>query len=220
MNNKYKLFLGIGIAASIFLSTTSITNAAERTVIGKAWNAKERFMIRARAINVMPDENSTTTIGGEVTVKNQVVPELDFSYFFTDNIAAELIAGVTPHDMGAKNTALGNLNLGDVWLLPPTLTLQYHFNPSGNIRPYTGAGIGYVHYFNVDSGSFNSIEYKDGISYALQAGVDMAINEHWAVNADVKKLFHNTHANINHGTATADVDLDPWIMGVGIAYRF
>lgn len=219
MNRTSKILLGAGVAASLLLSAAS-ANAAGRTVSGKSWDAKERFLLRARAIDVVPDESSTVSIGGKVKAGNQVVPELDVTYFFTDNIGAELIAAVTPHEMGAVWTGLGDIDLGEVWLLPPTLNLQYHFNPYGSIRPYAGAGLSYIHYFNVDSAGFNSIEYKDGIGYSLQAGTDIAIDEHWAINADVKKIFHNTHVNINSGTATANVDLDPWIFGVGIAYRF
>lgn len=216
-----KIALSTTVLTSIMLSAASPAIAeGNRTVEGKSWDAKERFMIRARAIGVIPDESSTTSIGGKVTVDDQVVPELDFTYFFTDHIAAELIAAVTPHDMGAKNTGLGNLDLGDVWLLPPTLTAQYHFNPYGDIRPYVGAGLSYIHYFNVDSAGFNSIKYDDGFGYALQAGVDIAIDNHWAINADVKKIYHNVDAKINGGAVTADVDLDPWIVGVGLAYRF
>lgn len=220
MMNSKKIVVGVAVAASVLLSVISSANAAGRSVAGKSWDAKERFLIRARAIGVVPDESSSTSIGGEITVADQIVPEVDFSYFFTDNIAAELVAAVTPHDMGAVGTTLGDLDLGDVWLLPPTLTLQYHFNPAGNIRPYAGAGVTYVHYFNVDSAGFNDIDYDDGFGVALQAGVDIGIDDHWAFNADVKKIFHQVDASVNHGAVTADVDLDPWVIGVGIAYRF
>ncbi len=217
MNNVIKIMSSVSMGAILLSSSAS---AADRTVLGKTWDAKERFMIRARAIGVVPDEDSKTTIGGRATVKDSVVPELDFTYFFTDHIGAELIAGVTPHKVGAVNTSLGNLDLGEVWLLPPTLTVQYHFNPYGDIRPYAGAGLGYIHNFNTDSAGFNSIKYKDGVGYALQVGMDIAVSEHWALNIDVKKIYHDTQANINAGAVTADVRLDPWIFGVGIAYRF
>lgn len=220
MSSYKKIFLSASSAIAMVVATMGSANSAPRSVEGKGWDAKERFMIRARAINVVPAEDSYSTINGKIKVDNQVVPELDFSYFFSDHIAAELIAAVTPHELTAVGTALGDLDLGDVWLLPPTLTLQYHFNPYGDIRPYAGAGLGYIHYFNVDKAGFNSIKYDDGISYVLQAGVDVGINEHWAVNLDVKKLYHEVDASINYGAVRGSVDLDPWIFGAGIAYRF
>jgi outer membrane protein len=92
--------------------------------------------------------------------------------------------------------------------------------PDAEVRPYAGAGLGYVIYYNEDPGQVNDISYENGISYALQAGVDIALDDHWAVNADIKKLYHNTDVSINGGAITADVDLDPWIFGVGLGYRF
>ncbi|MGE0754330.1 MAG: OmpW family protein [Alphaproteobacteria bacterium] len=180
---------------------------------------ESRWIIRARAISVTPDEDSTVTglaAGTKAEADYGVAPELDFTYFFTDHIASELILATTRHDM-STNTGV---DLGHVWVLPPTLTLQYHFNPKGQFRPYAGAGLGYIFYYGEDKGGVSSIKYKDGISYALQAGMDFGIDEHWAINADVKKLFHNTDVKINGGNIRADVDLDPWVFGVGIAYRF
>lgn len=189
----------------------------------KSFDDPSRWLMRFRAIQVNPDTKSTVdVIGGEVTASTQIVPELDFTYFFTDHIAAELILAVTPHDMGARDTLLGNVDLGDVWLLPPTLNLQYHFNPKGKIRPYAGAGINYTIFFGEDSGDVDTIEYDDGFGFSLQAGMDYEINEKWAFNIDVKKIYLNTDVTLVNGgvPVDADVDLDPWIVGVGLAYRF
>lgn len=180
----------------------------------------DRWLLRARAIAVSPDESSSTTIGGHATADTSYAPELDVSYFFTPHIAMELIAATTNHDIGAKNTALGNLDLGDVWVLPPTITLQYHFNPEGDLRPYVGAGVNYMYFYGADRGDASAIQYENGFGTALQAGIDIGINEHWAVNFDVKKLWNNVDVKVNNGAAYADVDLDPWVIGAGLAYRF
>lgn len=205
------------LCVSMCLSAPSF---ATESVEGKSWDAKERFMIRARIIDVVPDEDSTTNIGGEIDADFGITPELDFTYFFTDHIAAELIAATSKHDVKAEGTSLGNIDLGDVWALPPTLTAQYHFNPYGQYRPYVGAGLGYIIWYNEDSGAAANIDYDNGIAYALQAGMDIGIDENWAFNVDAKKLFHNVDATVNNGAVTADVDLDPWVFGVGLAYRF
>ncbi len=162
-------------------------------------------------------------IGGDVDIDEQYVPELDFTYFFTPHVAAELILATTPHDVTAINTSLGQVDLGDVWLLPPTLNLQYHFLPHNDgFRPYVGAGINYTHFYNEDSGAVDSIEYDDSFGYSLQAGFDYGLNENWARNFDLKKVMINTDVTIRSGGSTinADVDIDPWILGVGVAYRF
>ena len=208
------------IGAALMAAMISTPAKAVDSVEGKAWDAKERFMIRARVISVTPDEDSSTSLPGtKVGAHHGYTPEVDFSYFFTDHIAAELIAATSKHDMKTVGTTA--LDLGEVWALPPTLTAQYHFNPFGQFRPYVGAGLGYIYWYGEDDygPGVTSVDYDGGISYALQAGMDVAIDDNWTFNADVKKLFHNVDARVN-GTVTADVDLDPWVFGVGFGYRF
>lgn len=200
--------------------TVALLVGASTLSVAAAADDKSPWLVRLRLIDVAPEESSTVSIGGEATASSRVMPELDISYFWTDNFATELILATTKHSMGATGTALGNLDLGHVWVLPPTFLLQYHFNPEGQFRPYIGAGINYTVFYSEDSGDVDSIEYDDGFGYALQAGIDVGINDNWAINADVKKLFLNTDASINGGGVTADVDLDPWVFGLGLAYRF
>ncbi len=181
-----------------------------------------KWMIRARALGVVPQEDSSISpIGGKASVDNSLVPEVDFTYFFTDNIAAEVIAGVTPHNVTAKGTSLGNVDVGDVWLLPPTMTLQYHFTDlAGGVKPYIGAGVNYTVFFNEDAGALSSVKYDNSFGGALQAGIDIPLQDNWYLNLDVKKVFIDTTAKFNGGAVRADVDIDPLLMGVGIGYRF
>lgn len=190
--------------------------------LSHAASAKAEFnphdwQVRLRGISVSPDEDSTTSNGGVITADSQVMPELDISYFFTDNISAELILATTKHNMGE---VAPNIDLGDVWVLPPTLTAQYHFNNESGFVPYVGAGINYTIFYNEDPGAAASIDYENGFGYALQVGADYKLDEHWMLNADVKKIFLNTDVSVNNGAVTADVDLDPWVIGLGIGYRF
>lgn len=177
------------------------------------------FMVRARVIGVMPDEDASTTIGGDVSVSNDVVPEVDFTYFITDNIALELIAATTKHDVSHS----AGIDLGEVSLLPPTLTLQYHFMPKERFSPYVGAGLNYTFFYDEDTAAgspVTSIDYDNALGYALQVGADYALSDNWYANIDVKKIFLSTDVSLNGGAITADVDIDPWIVGAGIGYRF
>jgi outer membrane protein len=182
------------------------------------------WQMRVRGISVMPDDESTTitTIGGNAEVDSAMVPEVDITYFIKENIAVEVIAAITPHDVKAVNTAVGNLNLGSVKLLPPTATLQYHFKPEDRIRPYVGAGINYTFFLDVDSGAVNDVDYENGFGFALQAGADYTIQDNWSVNLDVKKIFLSTDVKVYAlGTMVeTTVDIDPLIIGAGVTYRF
>ena len=184
------------------------------------------ILLRARVLDVAPDVGSSVSVvQGDVHASNNVVPEVDVSYFFTPNLSAELIAAVTYHTVKDVNSAAGNLPLGSVRLLPPTLTAQWHFLPQATINPYVGAGINYTFFYGVHGSSLPiiySTHYSDNVGAALQAGADIHLTGNWYANIDVKKLF--LHTDVTLGTAVgqvkAKVDLDPWLVGAGIAYKF
>ncbi|WP_340073734.1 OmpW/AlkL family protein [Leptobacterium sp. I13] len=184
-----------------------------------------KWQVRLRGIVVTPDETaSIETIGGDVNISTTFVPELDFTYFFTENWAVELILATTKHDVKAVSTAAGDIDLGDVWLLPPTLTGQYHFT-GGNFIPYLGAGINYTIFYGADEGPVaNDIDYDNSVGFALQGGFDYMLNEKWFLNIDIKKLFLQTDVTVNATTALgatvgADVDINPWIFGFGVGVK-
>lgn len=190
-----------------------------------ASNVDDPWLVRVRGLVVSPDESGTTVpLGGDVQIDTSVVPELDISYFFSENFAVEAIFAVTPHNVSLDTGAGADVDLGDVWLLPPTILAQYHFNPRGQFRPYVGAGINYTVFFNSDSGPvLDTVEYSDEFGWALQAGVDIPVGDgDWFANIDVKKLFLETDVLATTGglTVTSDVQIDPWIVGVGMGRRF
>jgi len=182
------------------------------------------ILVRARGIGVLPETTSSSisAIGGHVAASDTAVPELDGSYFFTDNIAVEAIAATTTHRVTARGTAAGNVDVGTVRLLPPTVTLQWHFLPHEAIDPYVGAGVNYTWFFDtsVPHTVVKQVSYDDGFGAALQIGVDYHLTGNWYANLDAKQLFLSTTANINGGAVRAKVDLDPTIIGAGIGYRF
>ena len=212
------LFTVLPAIAFALLCTTAITSpVVADTSASNPW-AGTKWLIRGRLIDVAPDE-SNGTVGGApapLTADNSIVPELDITYFFSDNIAAELILAVSPHDV-----KLGGTVISDVLLLPPTLTLQYH-HPMGAFKPYVGAGLNYTAVISSDpTAAIGGVDdWDNGFGFAVQAGFDYAINDKWSFNMDVKKLWLNVDATVTAGAILASVDLDPWIFGIGAGYRF
>ena len=148
------------------------------------------------------------------------MPELDITYFFTPNLAVELILGVTPHNVKGAG-ALAGARIGSAWLLPPTLTLQYHFTGLGAFKPYVGAGVNYTVFFDEKAkGGFNRFDLKNTFGVALQVGFDYMLDKHWGINVDVKKIFLEPKVRVNNGLVTGKVKIDPWIIGTGVTYRF
>ncbi len=217
------------LLAATFLAAVAglgpaLAQTTEEPPVGKQAGT---FMIRARAIGVIPlnSSSSISAIGGKVETSNAAAPELDFSYFLTDNVAVELIAATTKHTLYAKNSALapnGSVNVGSTWVLPPTLLLQYHFMPKERFSPYIGAGLNVSFFYSSSpsGGAINQLAMKNNVGAAIQAGFDYNISGHWFLNFDVKQIFVNTTASINGGAVKAKTALNPFVVGAGIGYRF
>ena len=172
------------------------------------------LIVRARAIAVTPDVSSTSVLSSiHSDLSTQVVPELDFTYMVTKNIGAELILGTSRHTLSSD---LGNL--GKVSVLPPTLTVQYHFAPEAKIRPYVGAGVNYTNFSSVNLPEGVSVK-KNSFGGALQLGFDYALDKNWSLNFDVKKVYLGTKVT-GAGLENAKFKVDPWLVGVGVGYRF
>lgn len=210
-----KLFLKLTLLSSVFLSTFS--GVAQAQEFDSIWD-KDRWQIRARVIGILADGDgmvNNTTLATDVD--NAYVPEVDITYFFTKNIAAELIAATAEHTISAGTNTLGN-----AWILPPTLTLQYHFQPDEKFSPYVGAGVNYSMFYGEDDNApFTKLDVDGGFGFAVQAGFDYWLNDNWGLNMDVKYVDLDVDVRVNNAALSADdVKLDPWIVGVGTSYRF
>ena len=212
------------------LMTVNFVNAQENeTKEESKSNEFKRWQVRLRAVGVAPDESAKIgIIGGDVAISNALIPELDFTYFFTEHFAAELILGTAKHDVKAINTAAGNVDLGSVWLLPPTLTAQYHFYTSDKkvFKPYIGAGVNYTLFYNVKSGDVAGVDYDNALGYAAQVGFDLMLDDTFFINLDVKRLFLSTDVTVDASNLApglsipAEVDINPWLIGVGVGMKF
>ena len=197
------ILLAVGLLGTIIATQPSARAEDESALKG--------LLIRGRMLAVIPQSSADISgIGGTTDISNAYVPELDLSWFFTKNIAVEAIAAITKHDVKATGTSIGSV------------LLQYHHPFANGFKPYVGAGVNYTVFFNEDApgGTVTNINYDNTFGWALQVGADYMLNEHWLVNVDLKKLFINTDVSINNGAIKADVDINPWIVGVGLGYRF
>lgn len=188
------------------------------------------WMLRLRALGVVTRNSGSvdTVAGSDLTTTDTVVPELDITYFFTRNIAAELILGTTKHSITGTGSIDG-LPVGSAWLLPPTLTFQYHFTDFGAFQPYVGAGVNYTVFYNQSAGNatVGGLTVSDSHLHnswggALQVGFDYMVDQHWGFNFDVKKLYlrPDWDGTINGAPFTGKVNLDPWLIGGGVTYKF
>lgn len=161
--------------------------------------------------------------GASARASNNLAALFSVGYFVTDAIALELGAGIPPTTaLDGRGTAAGLGNLGKVTYGPATLTATYHFKNFGAFQPYAGLGGAYAIIFDAKDGAVTNLSVKGAPAFVLQAGIDYAIDRHWAAFVDVKQLFLSVDASGNLGPTpvTAKVKLDPTVVFAGVAYRF
>jgi len=139
---------------------------------------------------------------------------------FTPNIAAELVLTYPQkHDLRSDGAKIGTLKH-----LPPSLLAQYHFTNMGAFKPYLGAGVNYTRFSNVNfapavEAALDPSIKKNSFGSALQIGFDYMLDKNWSINVDVKKVYIKTDVR-SAGTKVGTFKVDPWLLGVGVGYRF
>lgn len=180
--------------------------------------AEGPWMVRARAVHLDSANKDSTGLG--LSVNNKTLPEVDISYFFTPNIAAELILTYPQ-----KHTLYSNgAKIGSLKHLPPTLSLQYHFAPNATFRPYVGAGLNYTRFSSVNfdpavqTALAPSIK-KNSYGLSFQVGADIELSKNLFLNVDIKKAQIDTDV-YSKGNKAGTFKVDPLLVGVGLGMRF
>ena len=200
------------VATALALACAVVAPAAQ------AQNKDGNFVVRLRALHLDSANKDTTGLG--LSINNKTFPELDISYFFAPNFAAELILTYPQKQrLSSNGTEIGTLKH-----LPPTLTLQYHFSPNATVRPYIGAGVNYT--------NFSSVEFAPAVEAALhptikrnswglagQIGADIEIAKNTYLNLDVKKVSLGTTV-YSSGTSVGKFKVNPTLASVGLGWRF
>lgn len=179
-----------------------------------AQQAEGPWMVRARAVHLQSANGDTTTLG--LSINDKVIPEVDISYFFTRNIAAELVLTV-PQKHTLNSRTVGG-DIGTLKHLPPTLLLQYHFDAPG-YKPYVGAGLNYTRFSSVKLTVAGADIERSSVGGALQVGVDIPLARNLYLNLDLKKVYIETDVYLS-GAKQGTFKVDPLLVGVGLGWRF
>jgi outer membrane protein len=175
------------------------------------------WIVRGRALHLDSANKDSTGLG--LSVNNKTFPELDITYFFNKNWAAELVLTYPQkHDIRSNGA-----NIGSLKHLPPTLSLQYHLD-AGGWRPYVGVGVNATLFSSnkfvpaVQTALNPSIGGSSfGLAYGL--GFDVPVGGGWLFNVDVKKVKIGTDIKSN-GTKVGEFKVDPTLLSIGFGKRF
>ena len=208
------------------------------------------ILVRVGAATVFTNTDSTAVTGlpdgvnnATVDVNNNTQLGLTAAYMFTDNFGLELLAATPFSHSITGDDQLAGVDVGKTKHLPPTLSAQYYFGDKDSVfNPYIGVGVNYTIFFDeevnqnlidtvntlptiVGLGGVSSMDMSldDSFGLAAQVGMDVKIAENWYFNAALWYIDIGTTATLTTDLGTThevDVDLDPWVLNVAIAYKF
>jgi outer membrane protein W/outer membrane protein OmpA-like peptidoglycan-associated protein len=213
MSSRYLIPLAVAAA----LATPIAAHAQEGTYDPGKW------LVRVGLSQINPDNENLQIPGAFVVVDSDITPTATVEYMITPHIGTELlVAWPATHGIDLKGFAPNtDSRVGNVDVMPPTLSLNWHFNPNGVWRPYVGAGINYTLFSGEETrGALSGLDLSvdDSIGAAGQVGIDIG-QRNWIFNANVRYIDMSTDVELN-GSKLGTLDLNPMVYGLHVGYRF
>ncbi len=184
------------------------------------------WTVAAGAHYVDPKDDNGTLANGAfaVDVDGDVRPTLSGEYFVANNVGVELLAAIPFHHDLTLTDAAGNKVEGKTQHLPPTLSLQYHFdgyNLPMNVKPFVGVGVNYTTFFNekLYLGPKADLEIDDSVGVAGHIGLDIPFADTESFRIDARYMEIKPDVSLN-GTDIGSVDISPWVYGVAFVKSF
>jgi outer membrane protein len=222
------------IAAALTAATMLATPA-------QAGDAEGKLQVKVMATGVLPDGKIdkinlaapavAAALGStpDTQANDNWVPTLAVEYYMSKNISIETICCFTQHTVTGTGSINGANIANHVLILPATVTLKAHLD-AGAIKPYVGAGPAVFFYFDEKPGTVpqalgaTSLKMDNKLGFALQAGVDVPVNDSgMGISLDAKKYFMTATTHFYAGTTevlSTDHKLDPWVVSGGVYFRF
>lgn len=222
------------ILPSLLISAAALGMAAP----AQAGTSDGPFQVKLLGTAVLPDGGITSivtnTVGAPHTAQsratNSIVPTIAAEMFLTPNLSIETICCITPHDVRGEGPLNGAELVDNAIILPATVTLKYHADIGGGIKPYVGAGATHFFIFGEDVGAdaaalgVTSVNLSNEWGLVVQAGLDVPLNDNGlGLTIDAKRYFVDTTASFRAGNTVAlqtEHTLDPWVISAGLSFRF
>ncbi|MCL2791186.1 MAG: outer membrane beta-barrel protein [Desulfobulbus sp.] len=208
---KMKLLISALAFASLTLNIAGAAQADQAT--------DTKFVVKLGVADVMPKSNNGTLVGLDADVGSSARPSLTLEYMITPNIGVELLAA-WPFCNDVSLAGLGKV--GSVDVLPPTLSLQYHFLPEKTVSPFVGVGINYTFMFSEDAkGAIagSNLDVDNSWGFAAHVGVDFNFDKNWLMTVDARWIQMRNDVYLN-GNKIGKVDVNPIVLGIAVGYRF
>ena len=208
--------------------TLAIAALALGGTVGATQASASAFVVKVGVADVVPQSNTGSILGGAASldIGNSVRPSITGEFMITPNLGVELLAAWPfRNTIKATSPALGlkGDKVATVDVLPPTLSLQWHFLPDKTVSPFIGVGVNYTIMFDEDTNigplAGNNVDIDNSWGVAAHVGVDFNLEKNWLITADLRWIQMRNDVKLN-GAYAGTVDVNPWVWGLSVGYRF
>lgn len=170
---------------------------------------------------VNPTSDNGSLAGGtlDLDIDGDWKPSATAEYFIRDNMGIEILAA-WPFEHDISINGLGKV--GSTKHLPPTVSFQYHFNTSGKVSPFLGAGLNFTTFFSEKtSGSLTGSELKleNSLGLAAHAGLDISLSNKNALRIDARWIDIDSDVSLD-GVWLGTAHIDPMVYGAAWMHKF
>lgn len=163
---------------------------------------------------VAPKDDNGTLAGADATVSDNARPSITFEYFLRDNLGVEVL-GALPFK---HSVYLAGGYAGETKQLPPTVSLNYHFQTGGKFTPFVGLGVNYTKFFETSS-PLGDLKIDDSFGLAAHLGVDYAVSDKAALRLDLRYVDIDSDVTLD-GANIGKVEIDPLVTGISYVIKF
>ncbi|MGM8884374.1 OmpW/AlkL family protein [Psychrobacter sp. 1U2] len=203
----------------VLAAATALTMTSAFAVPAGTWSVAAG----AHMVDPKSDNGSLANDTLSVEVDDDIRPTVSGEYFVANNVGIELLAAIPFHHDFTLTDAAGVEIEGKTQHLPPTLSVQYHFdgyNMPMNIKPFVGVGVNYTTFFKERVNiSGADLDLDDSVGVAGHIGLDIPFAPTESFRIDARYMDIKTDATLN-GDDIGEIDISPWVYGVALVKQF
>jgi outer membrane protein len=185
---------------------------------------------RVLSVNAAASTAEIAGLGAALEIDDGFGLEIDATLLISELFTAEISAAVSRHELrlAEAGACCGATDGGEVWILPISLIVRYHLPVYGPWDPYAGLGLSWAApYYDLapelEDAGVERLDLEGGVGFAAQIGVGYAIDARWRANLDLRHLGYSLDARVRTAEGDLDpvpLDLEPWVVSLGLGYRF
>lgn len=201
------------IGGAVLLSVVSWASPLRAAETG--W-ARANLVFRTGASVIDPRSSSLELASGDrLIVDDESTLTLEAAVMLSPRWGFELFLAPDPEHRFFTEGSAGRVRFGGTEQFLEMVTMQYHFDAVGRLRPYVGAGVAYAEY---DAITPLGLDIDRSFGAGLQAGLDIEIAPRLLFNLGVRWADVDPELTLN-GVSIGSARVDPMIYSASFGWR-